>query len=288
MKSFKEQCSKRVSFILVTKHRTNLLEKTLAKIKDLVKEQDELILIDGSVSEEAKSVIYAHQNLIAQYISEPDSGITEAQNKGILLARGEIVMILQTDDIIYPESFEKAINVMKDNPQIDLLVCGGTKQYGNDKKYFYVPPGVDYGNNVENIFKYGSCGVGFLYRRKVFAKVGLLSTSNLASDPEFALRCIVNAGKIKFCRINLFNHPISTQSISVRKFKIWSDDNIKLVKDYTSTAFYLKYRLNIFYHYHRKNPLLFPWRVCHFLLRKFGLIQMPKTQNEILWDGGFS
>jgi glycosyltransferase involved in cell wall biosynthesis len=58
----------------------------------------EYIVIDGGSVDETLHVIKKRESKIAKWISEPDRGIYDAMNKGISLASGDIVGILNSDD----------------------------------------------------------------------------------------------------------------------------------------------------------------------------------------------
>jgi glycosyltransferase involved in cell wall biosynthesis len=77
-------------------------EKFLAQCIKSVIEQDydniEYILIDGKSIDNTQEIIRSYSNHIYKWLSEPDEGIYDAINKGIQLASGEIVGILNSDD----------------------------------------------------------------------------------------------------------------------------------------------------------------------------------------------
>lgn len=295
MIAFDTQSIKRVSYILVTKNKSQYLEKTLLNINHLIKPQDELIIIDGNSSDNTKKIAFKHRNIIDVFISEPDKNATDAFNKGILLAKGEFIKNINDDDIIFPAEMEKAIKVMKKNPNIDILVCGGTKKLGKNYKYFYIPKGINYGEDCKNVIKFGACGVGFVTRRSSLSRLGLFPAC-LNSDTAFVLNSSKLGGNIKFCRINLFIHPIYKHSAVINKEKQMQKEYNQLIKQYSSMKFYLSYRLkNIINKYSRiiifrvsKSKIL---RFLLFFLRVY--IHKCNERNKaeeinIVWDGGFS
>ena len=89
----------KVSIITVTYNS----EKSLQRSIDSVISQDYLdiehIIIDGGSADNTIGIINENKKHIAKYISEKDSGIYQALNKGIRLATGDIIGILNSDDV---------------------------------------------------------------------------------------------------------------------------------------------------------------------------------------------
>ena len=79
------QLQKRISYILTTKNRATQLEDTLTRYKEILKEDDELIIIDGGSTDDTQSVINKFSALIDYFISEPDQNVLERSE--ILLRR---------------------------------------------------------------------------------------------------------------------------------------------------------------------------------------------------------
>lgn len=308
--NFDSHSTKRVSYILATRNRAGFLEKKLKSARKLIKPNDELIIVDGHSTDRTLDVVKKFSDLVDIFISEPDNGPAHANNKGMLQARGKYIKEFPDDDEIYPEALEKTIKVMERHPEVDLLVCGGTKQHGNKFSVVYLEPGVNYGKSVEDVFKYGACGVGFIIRRKSLAKGGLYPT-DMISDNHFVLKYISRGLNVKFCRINLFNHPIYPHSAIIAKKKEHERDYYSSLKTYVPLRIYYQYRLQ------RKIKAEF-WRLVEIMYQKFPFLvtlllparvlyklifvfQAKQNQNPVFtsieqvnrykkfkWDGGFS
>lgn len=300
-----DTCStKRVSYILATRNRAEFLRKSLEAQRTLFSPEDELIIVDGHSSDHTAEIARQFSNLVDIFISEPDWGPADAWNKGILLARGKYVKLLTDDDTIHTEGMAQAIAAMEKHPEVDLLLCGGTKQRKNKISTIWISPGTNYGSSVKDVFKHGSPGIGHVIRRQAFARIGLFDVVNLATDQEFAVRAISLGANIKFCRINLYHHPILDHSVTVAQAKNHEKHSDALLKEYTSRGYYFWFRLNRFL---RRRPLLYRWlatppyvaillkekglrvtagRIARFLFKK-----KPATTprpEDYAWDGGFS
>lgn len=245
MYSFDSHAKKRISFILVTKNRAGYLDEALLRYKDLIKKQDELVLIDGASSDDTKKVVEKHKDIVDIFISEPDTSGMHAQNKAILLSCGKYVKLITDDDLFFGEGLEKAISILEKNPEIDLLICGGTKERRGRKKEFSVPLDVDYGNDPLDIVRYGAPGTAHIVRKSVFAKVGLIAPV-INADMEFAMRCIAKGRVVRFFESHLFLHEIFDHSVIVKYRKKHQIETANLIKKYCNFLTYVKYRINLF------------------------------------------
>lgn len=90
----------KVSILTVTFNSEKYLEDTLVSIFSQSYPDIESIVIDGKSTDGTLSILQKYQNKIT-YISEPDTGIYDAMNKGIELATGDIIGILNSDDVLF-------------------------------------------------------------------------------------------------------------------------------------------------------------------------------------------
>ena len=282
---------KRVSYILVTKNRAKFLIKVIKMLKNVKKENDEFIVIDGFSTDSTLKIIKKNKKIIDKYISEPDLSPTHAADKGILLASGKYIKTISDDDIYYEKAMEKAIEVMENNDDIDILECGGVLYDISSKRSrtLYKKPGINFAKNTADIFKYGSNGAGYIIRRKSLAKTGIFPL-DIVADLTFILNSIENGANVKFCRVKLYKQIIHKNNISITHPEI-SNTLYKLVKQFAPIRYYLPYAIN--YHI-RNNPFLkiifFPVVYAHnqHLINLF----IPKNEisknNKYIWDDGLS
>ena len=89
----------KISIITVSFNSSKTIEKTFKSIQCQSYKNIEYIVIDGGSNDGTLKIIEDYKSVITKYISEPDNGLYDAMNKGIDLATGEIVGILNSDDI---------------------------------------------------------------------------------------------------------------------------------------------------------------------------------------------
>jgi glycosyltransferase len=91
----------RLSIITVALNNADTIEETIASVLSQSYRQLEYIIIDGGSTDGTLEIIERHRNDIKQILSESDRGMYDAMNKGISLARGDFVGILNADDTYY-------------------------------------------------------------------------------------------------------------------------------------------------------------------------------------------
>lgn len=280
--SFEALCKKRVSFVLPTKNRAEHLAKALERYRKLKGPDDEIIVVDGGSTDHTHEVVARYNDLIDVFISEPDESGPNAINKGILFARGRYMHLLTDDDLFFREGIEHAVRVMDQNPEIDLLVCGGTKEKdGRKMAPKYIPPGIPYGKRADDVFRYkAGAGIGLFTRRKSFARMGsllpceqyLLHLTDLACVATFIKR----DGVVKFCRVRLYHHIIYPHGVSVKSESSKADRQV--IRQLCSYRFYLLFCL---WRFLKEHQLLFG--PLHSYIWK----TVPKDTKAV-WDGGLS
>ncbi len=176
------------SIVTVCYNAITTIGKTITSVSSQTYKNYEYIIIDGGSDDGTVELIENHKNVIDVIVSEPDNGIYDAFNKGVSLARGRFVCILNADDTYNPNTLELALQTLKNHP--DAIVYGDTYFIDEDDVVFSTNNG-DF--NPANL----KAGIGFMHPasfipKSVYHKVGLYALSpdlSIASDAEFLLRC---------------------------------------------------------------------------------------------------
>jgi glycosyltransferase involved in cell wall biosynthesis len=94
----------------------------------------EYIIIDGGSQDNTLNIIKEYENLIDIWYSEPDLGIYDAFNKGISLARGEIIGFINSDDWYNPNIIGHVVDILK-KEEFDMF-CGKLAFWKEEKELY--------------------------------------------------------------------------------------------------------------------------------------------------------
>jgi glycosyltransferase involved in cell wall biosynthesis len=93
-----------LSIVTICKNNLEGLRKTLESVRNQTNKQFEFLVIDGNSNDGTREYIEKNNTYITKFISEPDFGIYDAQNKGIKIASGEYILFLNSGDVLLNDS----------------------------------------------------------------------------------------------------------------------------------------------------------------------------------------
>lgn len=108
----------KISIITITYNSEKTLEETIKSVISQKYDNLEYLIIDGGSRDKTMDVVEKYRSKIDFVVSEPDNGISDAFNKGIAHATGEIIGIINSDDILLPGALETVANHY--SPSIDV------------------------------------------------------------------------------------------------------------------------------------------------------------------------
>ena len=111
----------KISVITVTFNCAGTIARTLESVASQSWPDVEHIVVDGASSDGTMAIVDSYRGGLAHVLSEPDSGIYDAMNKGLALATGDVVAFLNSDDFYKNEGvLERVLSVMQQE-QLDAL-----------------------------------------------------------------------------------------------------------------------------------------------------------------------
>ena len=165
-------------------------EKTIQKTFDSLRKQNyeklECIVIDGVSTDSTLNIIEKNRDIIDIFVSEKDSGASDAQNKGIKLSTGDIIGYLHTDDYYEDNMLHEISNAYINNKNsCDIFTYGIEIENLYDGKVImssFLEKNLKLKlNNI--LFKHA---MGHFYKRDIFLKYGYLRTRSKAGEDLYA------------------------------------------------------------------------------------------------------
>ena len=105
-----------VSIITVVYNGEKYLEQTIQSVINQTYKHIEYIIIDGGSTDGTLNIIKQYQEHISYWVSEPDKGLYDAMNKGISIAKGELIGMINSDDWYELNAVEIMVEAYKNNP----------------------------------------------------------------------------------------------------------------------------------------------------------------------------
>jgi len=98
-----------VSVVTVTYNAAKTLRRTLDSVRNQTYPNVEHIVIDAESTDGTRDILRSYDEYLHQWISEPDEGLYDAMNKGIQRAEGELIGMLNGDDVYLPTTIETVV-----------------------------------------------------------------------------------------------------------------------------------------------------------------------------------
>lgn len=169
----------------------------------------EHIIVDGASTDNTVEVIkqYAQQYSHIRWISEPDKGQSDAMNKGVNMAKGEIISVLNVDDFYESNALNRVLAIFPKLPEPSLLV-GNCNIWGDNDKIKEVnkPNKLGVVKLIARINPFPLNPSAYFYHKSLHQKIGLYKTDeHYMMDLDFLIKAVQKA-KVKYVDEILGNH----------------------------------------------------------------------------------
>jgi glycosyltransferase involved in cell wall biosynthesis len=224
----------KVSIITVTHNSAATLQHTIDSIVYQDYPNIEYIIVDGNSSDHTISIIQSNSHIVSVWISEPDKGLYDAMNKGIQLATGDIVGIINSDDFYHRPDAISRIVAGFDDPKTECVFADirFVKPDALDKTVRYYS---------SKRFNLGAFSWGFMpahpsfftYRRN-FEKFGYYKTDyKIAADFELFVRFLYkNKLSYKYLEFDLLKMRLGgVSTASLKSTWIINQEDLRACKE---------------------------------------------------------
>ena len=174
----------KISIITISYNSAEYIEETIKSVISQDYRNMEYIIIDGESTDGTMDIITKFRPKIDVVVHEPDTGISNAFNKGIRKSTGDIIGIVNCGDIMLPGTLEALAGQYEE--KIDLYRGQEIiRNYKTGKEYI-LSPSLQYPRLT---FPFNSCHMGTFITRKAFEKYGLYNEKfMIGMDKELLFR----------------------------------------------------------------------------------------------------
>lgn len=219
-----------LSIITINYNDVNGLEKTINSVINQTFQDFEYIIIDGGSSDKSLELIHSNKDKINYWVSEKDSGVFNAMNKGIKVANGTYLLFLNGGDVLNGTS---ALQDFISSPDFEGDIIYGDYKFDDGVKV--------YPDKLTPLFFMRSSlpHQSTFFKKTVFDTMGYYDESyKIVSDRAFYIKCFLS-NQFVFKHINYFLTVFDLSGIS-------NDSNYALKKNEEDDAIF-KENYGVFY-----------------------------------------
>ena len=223
----------KLSIITINFNNAAGLKKTLDSVVVQTCTDFEHIIVDGASSDGSLAIIREYEQSLAsnlspltsnlKWISEPDTGIYNAMNKGVRMANGEYTLMLNSGDYLVDENVIEKIILYLDGT--DIIQGNTIEEYPNKKlrNRGYGKSNVDFFDVMKGYFLHQAS----FCRRDLFDRYGMFDESyRIIGDTKFFMTSLgINNASFKYVDVDVANYD--TTGISAEKHGQWADRRAK-------------------------------------------------------------
>lgn len=198
-----------VSVVTVCFNAAGTVATTLDSVRAQTWRPLESVVVDGGSKDGTKDIVARYADVTGTVVSEADGGIYDAMNKGIDLARGEILHFLNADDSFVDEGVvEAAVRVFMAEPDVDL-VFGDAIYRSMDGAFLRRFKRV----NARNLLYGDLCHQVVFARRRVFERFGRFNLEyRINADYDWMLRVFRGGAHVRYLPRAIVNYDAGGQS----------------------------------------------------------------------------
>jgi glycosyltransferase involved in cell wall biosynthesis len=207
-----------ISIITVSFNSRKTICDTIESVLNQTYQNIEYIIIDGASKDGTIELVQSYGNKISKFISEPDHGLYDAISKGINLATGNIIGVLNSDDYFTNNTIVEKIVSSFENNEIDAVF--GDIQFVHPHELSKIVRYYSSSRFSVEKFKYGFMPAhpSFYVKKEFYIKLGLYKTDyKIAGDYELLIRFLysnkLNYKYLGFPFVTMRTGGVSNQSL---------------------------------------------------------------------------
>lgn len=211
-----------ISIIVPFYNAEKYLDRCIRSILSQTYKDYEIVLVNDGSSDGSLRICqeYANENNNISLVSQDNSGVSAARNRGLSVAKGEYVIFVDSDDYMLPQMCEIMVDAIEEK-EADLVVCGTTETWGG----VWAPTrDIDYSSLasfksdfIEHLTsELLSPPWNKIYRRELIKDV-FETSSSFGEDLMFNVNYLKNCQRISFIKSAPFYHEKANEGSLVNR-----------------------------------------------------------------------
>ena len=243
-----------LSIITINRNNAAGLEKTLQSVASQTCKEFEYVVVDGASTDDSVDVIKRFAPQFGdrlKWISEPDKGIYNGMNKGICMATGDYIQILNSADILAASNVtERMIVALKESEykgqgaEVSLLYGNMIKKDYSSGKIVGKSGKVEYSlrQYYSSTMNHDCCYI----RRDLFDAYGLYDENlKIVSDWKWFLQ-VIGLGRVKPVYVDIDVTVFDTSGISERNLDLRNKERRQVLEEVLPPAILTDYDAHAF------------------------------------------
>lgn len=225
-----------ISVVTVVRNGEAHLERAIRSVLDQPYDNVEYIVVDGGSTDGTLDIIRRYEDRIDHWVSEPDEGIYHAMNKGISLATGELIGLLNSDDDYLPGALSEVVRAYAPYRGRDVVLTGRWNVLFDNR---------DLGITLSPSLKFHSlrfCHQATFIPQRTYAAHGMYDTRyRYSADLEMAVRLHAAGVEFLFLDSTLVNYR--TFGASGRNYRRTGKEQADIIRKYLPWKSVLLFRM---------------------------------------------
>lgn len=109
--------------VMPTYNRAGYIAEALDSLAAQTRPPFEVVVVDDRSTDNTREIVDAHASKPRYLLQDANAGASIARNRGVAVARGELIVFLDSDDVLLPEHHERAQEAFSMLPEIGLFSC---------------------------------------------------------------------------------------------------------------------------------------------------------------------
>ncbi|MEL4371495.1 glycosyltransferase family 2 protein [Shewanella xiamenensis] len=255
-----------ITIITVVYNGDRYLEDTILSVTNQTYSNIEYIIVDGGSKDKTLDIIRKYESDIEFWVSEKDSGIYDAMNKGLGLAKGDYIIFMNADDTFFDNNVVHHLaKVVYESDETIDIIYGKTKV--KDLNYDWVD-----GQEVSfsGLANYAICHQSAMVSRESYHKFNGFNLSyKICADYDFFVKLFKSDLVAKFLPFCI--STIRVGGVSTTNIKQTIGEKLKIFETHYSGSTRLQYLAKVYFYLYPRlyfRDLLVRFNLIHYI-RKF-------------------